>query len=324
MSDRAHRETDDILVELIKRIEKIFKTVSFDEINLVPLYIDGEATQNQRLKRAKDFDEDFLVALIVSAVIESKNETDRALQDIYRLNYGWIDSLSNGTALPLREFDETKIRDSARKTAEKMFKRGYTPEEMKKEFGRLLRKWKNVCIFHARTEATRAESKARLDAMERTNVAGKRWDAIIDRVTRDSHRRIDGEIVALDKRFSNGLLYPGDPEGPPEEVMNCRCTMQPVDKAGLQNALKSGMIGSGGVQMDNTGAGGAIPRSDRDRQQRHANLYYEEMRNRKDDVAAISGNTGFSINDVSDIKNHVFRNTYELGEKNSYQIYAGL
>lgn len=45
--------------------------------------------------------------------------------------------------------------------------------------------------------------------------------------TRHSHleaaqRSRDG--IPLDEPFSNGLMYPGDENGPPEEVINCRCT----------------------------------------------------------------------------------------------------
>jgi uncharacterized protein with gpF-like domain len=39
---------------------------------------------------------------------------------------------------------------------------------------------------------------------------------------------IDGEQVAIDKPFSNGLMFPGDSAGGPGEVCNCRCTIMPV------------------------------------------------------------------------------------------------
>lgn len=52
----------------------------------------------------------------------------------------------------------------------------------------------------------------------------KQWDATLDGRTRDSHRRVDGEIRELDEKFSNGLMFPGDPNGSAAEVVNCRCT----------------------------------------------------------------------------------------------------
>lgn len=52
----------------------------------------------------------------------------------------------------------------------------------------------------------------------------KQWDAVLDGRTRDSHRRVDGEIRELEEKFSNGLMFPGDPSGSAAEVINCRCT----------------------------------------------------------------------------------------------------
>jgi hypothetical protein len=51
----------------------------------------------------------------------------------------------------------------------------------------------------------------------------KVWRATKDSRTRDTHAALDGESVGVDERFSNGLLYPGEPGGDPAEVINCRC-----------------------------------------------------------------------------------------------------
>lgn len=52
----------------------------------------------------------------------------------------------------------------------------------------------------------------------------KEWVAIRDDRTRHSHRSINGEQRELSEPFSNGLRFPGDPEGAAKEVVNCRCT----------------------------------------------------------------------------------------------------
>lgn len=39
-----------------------------------------------------------------------------------------------------------------------------------------------------------------------------------------NHVILEGETVAIDKPFSNGLMYPRDPaDDRPEEVIRCRC-----------------------------------------------------------------------------------------------------
>ena len=58
--------------------------------------------------------------------------------------------------------------------------------------------------------------------------------------------------------------------------------------------------------MINSGATGAIPRTDLNRLDEHANRYYEEVRKRKNDITAIAHNTGIPIEDVQKIKQHIF------------------
>ena len=79
----------------------------------------------------------------------------------------------------------------------------------------------------ARTEGHRIQQTSTADAQRAAKDKGadvvKQWDATLDGKTRESHRRVDGEIRELDETFSNGLMYPGDPNGAAAEVINCRC-----------------------------------------------------------------------------------------------------
>lgn len=84
-------------------------------------------------------------------------------------------------------------------------------------------------IRSARTIVTGAENKGRQDSYARAEADGiilqKEWLATNDGRTRHSHARLDGAVVDQDKKFDNGLMYPGDPSGRPEETWNCRCTL---------------------------------------------------------------------------------------------------
>ena len=104
---------------------------------------------------------------------------------------------------------------------------------------------KTQAIRSARTIVTGAENKGRQDSYARAEADGiilqKEWLATNDGRTRHSHAVLDGSIVDQDKKFDNGLMYPGDPSGRPEEVYNCRCTLvakvNGFKKAQVQKAM---------------------------------------------------------------------------------------
>lgn len=89
----------------------------------------------------------------------------------------------------------------------------------------------------ARTESVRVTSLARKEAfrqtiddlgLDRTKIR-RVWNATLDKRTRDSHIEMDGQEVLIDEPFISGagnrLMYPGDPDAPAEEVINCRCVV---------------------------------------------------------------------------------------------------
>lgn len=97
--------------------------------------------------------------------------------------------------------------------------------------------WPNRARTVARTETMAAVNAgayagALQDAEERGDPAPfKVWLATDDTRTRPTHDDADGQRTLLSEPFIVGgarILYPGDPRGPAQEVINCRCTFLPV------------------------------------------------------------------------------------------------
>jgi len=87
-----------------------------------------------------------------------------------------------------------------------------------------------------RTEMQRAYNLAnhsqQLETAKRTPGTTKSWVATADTRTRQSHLRAHmtykANPIPVEEPFIVGgakLMYPGDPNGPPEETINCRCRM---------------------------------------------------------------------------------------------------
>lgn len=104
-----------------------------------------------------------------------------------------------------------------------------------------VQKWKNRARTVARTEVVGAYNGGLYDAFAMIVDADpdtpyvKRWLATEDHRTRPDHREIDGTTVPWGQPFMLGadkegqggfaMQYPHDPDGPPHEVISCRCTL---------------------------------------------------------------------------------------------------
>ena len=70
--------------------------------------------------------------------------------------------------------------------------------------------------------------------------AGQEWISTRDERTREAHSdpEVDGQVVALGDLFEvdgEELAYPGDPNGSPENVINCRCTVAILTPEDMQS-----------------------------------------------------------------------------------------
>lgn len=94
-------------------------------------------------------------------------------------------------------------------------------------------RWPGRARTIAQTETTRAYNAGTVAAgMEQSRVTGaslrKEWIAHRDERTRISHHDADGQKVLIFYPFQVGgemLMFPGDPIGSPENVINCRCSV---------------------------------------------------------------------------------------------------
>lgn len=127
--------------------------------------------------------------------------------------------------------------------ADKIFKRAATTTAKKN---------KDSATLHASGMFTDAESKGRLDSMDRASDEGykikKVWESTLDNRTRDSHRALDGTTAPLNEKFvtinGNSLSRPRDPEGALEEICRCRCTLKydVGQRKGETRAARAGIV----------------------------------------------------------------------------------
>jgi len=87
--------------------------------------------------------------------------------------------------------------------------------------------WETRAQRISRTETTGAYNAGAQQAYLEEGAQVKQWLATADAATRETHLDASGQCVGADEAFNVGdseLMFPGDPSGPAEEIINCRCT----------------------------------------------------------------------------------------------------
>lgn len=139
---------------------------------------------------------------------------------------------SDKTLLPYKYVDGKKdVRWNTQKVNSEIMQgiiQGESIPKMAKRLQNVTEMNRVSAIRNARTTATSAENKGRMDSFHRAEEMGiqikKVWIAAHDARTREAHAELDGEEADVDEPFVNSIgeiMFPGDPEADPANVYNC-------------------------------------------------------------------------------------------------------
>lgn len=254
---QAYRESQE-------KVDKYFKSFAEEDEEMRILYLQGKITKDEyrawrqkKMLSGKHWTD--LRDQIVERIHDANKTAEQIINDetpkTYTRNYNHTQfegDLNVGVSFELTNenavkqalksnhvtFKTVKINDSkdTRYTQERLTNelvsgivQGKTWREMAKSYQNVLNGSYSQAVRSARTSYTSAQNSGRLDSFERFERAGikvlKEWMSTKDERTRESHAQLNGVRVAVKEKFPNGLMYPGDPEGSPSEVYNCRCKL---------------------------------------------------------------------------------------------------
>jgi len=127
------------------------------------------------------------------------------------------------------EHTKNRVNDEIGNLLSKGYRDGWGPRDVADQ---LKNKFTQLSTYESRriaqTEINTARNFVQYNKLQEDEMEYKIWHSASDSRTRLTHRNrkggVGGEIVPINERFSNGLLYPGDKDGPIEEWINCRCS----------------------------------------------------------------------------------------------------
>jgi len=112
---------------------------------------------------------------------------------------------------------------------------GKTAESLKTEFKDMT---DSQLTRISRTETQSLYNQSKFETMMQSEaVTGKRWKSSGRSNSRKAHKKANGQTVAVDEPFivdGEKLMYPGDPDGSVDNIVNCACTMLPDIRFGRE------------------------------------------------------------------------------------------
>lgn len=241
--------------EIRQEVQDIFGKFDFDS-EMTPIERYMEAQKYERLHKIEE-----KVAKAINVVNnDAVKQVNQSVLEMYKVNYDFSAkelgvllaiSLPNSAPKsevkkevaqeqsPLNELAVDNVKDISdlRRRVSQSFVSGIMAGENANKLIKRLQKVAELKLSDitriARTQTTRVENLARIDVYKEVASQGyeivKEWVAVVDSRTRDAHKKADGQRVPIDEPFIvNGekLMYPGDPNGSAENIINCRCTMR--------------------------------------------------------------------------------------------------
>ena len=192
---------------------------------------------------------------LYKANVKASEYINSQTPSIYALNYNYINAemakdIDGFTPQEITDTEAEKYSGYTQQTVDRKKDTDWNKDNLKKSVlaGSLLllgayaimKRSANSAVEKNKNSAYRqnidmggdAETKARLDGMYWAEYLGNRmhkaWIATLDNRTRHSHAMLDGVDIPLNEVFSNGCARPKDPNGRPEEICNCRCSLKYV------------------------------------------------------------------------------------------------
>lgn len=215
---------------------------------------------------------------------------------------------------------QTALREVVARMTERLLLQGKNPTTMVSQ----LRKEFNVTVSEAKRLAVTEGARVATEGQKQAYIANgyDEYEFIAEPSACRDCAKLDGKI------FKVKDMEPGENAAPMHPWCHCSTGAYVDDKAGgstldeyelwnsntlekdKEKAYNQGMKNSGAIY----GAWNAKNDPDEIHRKKHAEQYYESVRNRSTEreVARIAKHTGFAERDVQAIYDHVFENYYEL------------